>query len=1072
MPFKGVRFPEITGQPIRLYQIIASGTASSSSLVRFMIPIITFRKFPFRHLLPCAVLALVITVLVCWNPFGKPQPVCFNVLMKSSVPGTAYFDVNVDGIGLLMRQAMLAPVEGNERVTHLKFNFASGRASCFVFDPLDRPGTVEIQRCWISYSDGEFLAEISPAGATTSGQEEEKTSPTGGLRLQCRPNIPFGPLKFIPRVPVEIPSAPPPSMGEMLSVFAASMFGFFLISVSLESRRERLFRFADIAAEWIAGHARSSIFLAAIFSVAICLFPVIFGGKSFVSPDNGIFLLYAGFPTVPGGDGQQLENPVGSDFGATMYWHLPTTAVEHRAIFKDGEFPLWNRTGWGGFTLLGESISMIGDPLTWPAIVSGGSAWAWDLKFILARILFATGVGWLVYRTSRSLSAALLLTLSAPFMGFFVYRFCHVANISLCYSPWILVAWCEGARARSLRRAALWSGLMIFANWCELNSGTAKESSALILFMNAGGGLMLLLARESWRWRAARLALFGWASIVFLLLSAPLWLTFLDALSKAWTIYNDPKVYQMQPGLLIGLFDDIFQRQIVDFEYLFNPSANFFVLLGVLWAAVRLRDLGRDSFFLAASLTGIGAGVLAFGVIPPAIALRIPMLRNIIHWDNTFSCPLFIVLFVIAGFGIRECFARMRSQEWKGDWTLAMVLAGVLLAAYFGLTQASHRVAYSFLKQGEMMPRSVFFVRYVPALLASLALLPWAFRELRLRGAAWVAWALTAACLLATLHFRHGTYFETKFDLYTANPKKRIDMRNLDSPALEVLRRSMTEPGRVLGIGFALSPGFNAMLGFESPSTPDALMNARMLILADALDLPRVDGWRMGVVHQGYAGYHRALDMFNVTHLVEMPGQPDLPGVKQLCASDLVVSKSETAWPRAFFTNQVTTYQNAADLARMVRDRDGRPFAALSAEDRSHSPLPAESSERLVVKAERYHLTNNTTSFEIDAPSSGLAVLMEANIPGDIWATVDGVDTPCATVDYAFRGVMIDKPGRHVVKFGYWPAVLEPALWCGVAGLISLLMTVWLFVPRRSRAPGIGMVPATANTRDPMVIHQ
>jgi len=1037
-----------------------------------MIATISFRKFPFGHLLPCAVLAVVMTILVCWNPFGKPHPVCFNVLMKSSASGTAYFDSAVDGIGLQARPPVLAHVEGDDRVNHLRLNFTAGRLSGFVFIPLDHPSVVEIQRCWITTSEGDTLMEIKPAGAKVSVGDDVKVSPTGALRIQSRQIFPYSVVKFLPALPFEVPSAVPPSKVEMLSVFAISMGGFLLLSVSFESRRERLFRFADAARGWVSAYARSSILLAAMFSTAICLFPVIFGGKSFVSPDNGVPLLYGEFPTAPGGDSHNIENPAGSDISATLFWFLPVTATEHRAIFKDGEFPLWNRTGWGGFTLLGQSISMIGDPLTWPAIVSGGSAWSWDLKFILGRILFATGIGWLVYRTSRSLSAAVLLTLSAPFVGFFVYRFCHPANISLCYAPWILIAWCEGARASSMRRAAWWGGLLILANWCELHSGTAKESSALILFLNAGGGLMILLARETWRWRAARLALFGWASIVFLLLSAPLWMTFFDALSKAWTSYDDPKIYQMQPGLMIGLFDDIFQRQIVDFEYLFNPSANFFVLLGVLWAAVRLRVLGRDAFFLASSLTGAAAAALAFGSLPPAVAVKIPMLRNIFHWDNTFSCVVLIFLFVIAGYGIRECFARMRSRDWTGDWTLAMAIVGVLLAAYFGLTQATHRVAYNFVKEGGMMPGSVFFGRYVPALLASLALLPWAFRALRLRREAWAAWAVTAFCLFAILHFRHGLYFETKFDLYTANPKKRMDMRNMTSPALEVLRHSMSEPGRVLGISLVLSPGFNGMLGLESPSSPDPLLNARMLVLTDALGLPRVDGGRMEVAHEEFAGYHRALDMFNVTHILEMPGEEELPGVHQLCALDLTVSKSETAWPRGFFTNQVTTYGNAADVARMVKERDGRPFAAVSAENRPHVPAPAETGERLVVKAGNYHLTNNTTSFEIEAPSPGMAVLMEANIPGDIWATVDGVEAPCITVDYAFRGVLIDKPGHHVVKFGYWPAVLAPALWCGAAGFICLLLSLWLFAPRGPKASGTGMIPATANPRGLMAIHQ
>jgi len=116
--------------------------------------------------------------------------------------------------------------------------------------------------------------------------------------------------------------------------------------------------------------------------------------------------------------------------------------------------------------------------------------------------------------------------------------------------------------------------------------------------------------------------------------------------------------------------------------------------------------------------------------------------------------------------------------------------------------------------------------------------------------------------------------------------------------------------------------------------------------------------------------------------------------------------------------------------------------------------------ERLVVKAEKYHLTNNTTSFEVNAPTPGLAVLMEANVPQDIRAYVDGQSAPCLSVNYAFRGVFIEKPGRHVVKFAYWPRVLVPALWVGLVGLCGLLLSVWAWW--RSPSEEAGTVPAEA----------
>jgi len=71
-----------------------------------------------------------------------------------------------------------------------------------------------------------------------------------------------------------------------------------------------------------SAHPRWALFMAAICSVALACFPVIFCGKSFVFADNGLLLVYEGNPTVPGGTGGRLDNAVGSDLGATMLWHM------------------------------------------------------------------------------------------------------------------------------------------------------------------------------------------------------------------------------------------------------------------------------------------------------------------------------------------------------------------------------------------------------------------------------------------------------------------------------------------------------------------------------------------------------------------------------------------------------------------------------------------------------------------------------------------------------------------------------------------------------------------------------
>ena len=314
----------------------------------------------------------------------------------------------------------------------------------------------------------------------------------------------------------------------------------------------------------------------------------------------------------------------------------------------------------------------------------------------------------------------------------------------------------------------------------------------------------------------------------------------------------NPAFIQIQPGLLVGLFDDIFYRQLVNMEFISNPSVNFFILLGTAWALVRTRALAADRTFLAVFLGAIAVAAVTFGVVSPDVLAQVPFLRNIYHFDDTFSGVLFILLFVIAGYGLRECRQRMRLPEWRGDWLLVMGFVGLLLAAFFGLTQASHRVGITFLKVGTTLPKSEFMWEYGTALVIALAILPWAWRAVRLRWTAAVTWLLVACAAFATLHFRHGMYLVTNFDLYTMNPKTRLDLREIPSPAIRTIQQDMHEPARVVGIDWVMT-GVNIPPGLEGIYGADALQNPAMRELQTALGLREVWGWRLLVLRQDVA---------------------------------------------------------------------------------------------------------------------------------------------------------------------------------------------------------------------------
>jgi hypothetical protein len=494
-------------------------------------------------------------------------------------------------------------------------------------------------------------------------------------------------------------------------------------------------------------------------------------------------------------------------------------------------------------------------------------------------------------------------------------------------------------------------------------------------------------------------------------------------------------------------------------EYIANPSANFFVLLGTAWALVRVRVLVRDRSFLAVLVVAAGAAAITFGVVSPLILAQVPMIRNIYHFDDTFSGVLFILLFVLAGYGLRECRRRMRLPEWRGDWIVVLCFVGVLLSAFFGMTQAASRAGTKFLALGEMLPKSEFLWGYGSALVLALAVLPWAWRAVRLRQPAAATWLLVACAAWATLHFRHGMYLVTNFDLYTMNPKERLDLRRIPSPAVRQIQQAMREPARVSGVDWVMT-GINIPPRFESIDGADALQNPAMLDLTAALGLHAIWSWRLLVLRQDFAKIHRGLDLLGVRYYLDKPGQgTELPDLRLFGRSDLDVMESKTAWPRAFFTDAVLTYRDLPEIARLVRDGDGRPFAAVLPAARTRLLLPERDfSDRVIVPAENYRLTQNSTAFEIDAPTSGLAVLGEAWLPDDLQVVVDGRPAEVIRVDHAFRGVLISSPGRHLVKFRYWPSTLGPALWLAFTGLVGVVLTSWVLL---RRPPAVtGTVPA------------
>ncbi|HSI11355.1 MAG TPA: hypothetical protein VK961_04900 [Chthoniobacter sp.] len=828
--------------------------------------------------------------------------------------------------------------------------------------------------------------------------------------------------------------------------FALAAGVVWLLAMLVEKRggaalRERWGKAARTLIAGAAARPQLTLLCAAVAAVVVSCYPVIFFGKSFVSPNNGILCLYDVHPTIPGAPAEPVEPWTGSDINATMWEHLPYSVIAHDTLFRDHEFPMWDRYGMCGLTLLGQGMSMSGDPLYWITVAANGASWAWDLRFLISKLLFCFGVGLVIWHCVRHLGIAALLAFSSAFIGYFSYRFNHPAFFGLCYGPWILLCWLRLIETPTLRRAGWWAVALTAANWLEFNSGTAKESTMLMMGMNGIGGLAVLFSSESWLERSKKLALGAASTFLFLAISAPLWAVFLDALKSGYTIYDKPYTNQVAPGLLIGLFDDLFFRQLMENEMHVDPALNFLALVGVCWALADLGSWAKTPVGKGALLVSLLSVAIVFAAIPRAIIDRVPFIQNIVHVDDVFICVAIVPLFLIAGYGLRACLQTAdRPAEWRRTWTVTVCIVAGLLALYIGTTQAVPAAIEFSLRMPRQAVFSPFFMGYALALLAAAVTLPWLLRGAMLRRGPFAAQVLGILLCLGVLHFRHGEWLLTKFDHYVVNPQQRVDLQ-APSAAAQFVRSRQADPGRVQGFGVILRPGFNIVLRLESTDGVDAVAMQTLAEWYEAAGVEAFSMWWPTITKKSVAGSQRVYDAMNVRYYLGSAADAatPAPGLEKVASADLDVFESKSAWPRAFFTDRLSQYPDLRVLMHWVKDGDGHPFAAVQTGAPNVPPLSPDQPSRKTVAGHDYKLTGNTTSFTIDAPSAGIAVLNESFVPKNFRAYVNGQQVPWFQVNHIFKGVALPGPGTFRVEFHYWPHMLTLTLWISLAGFIALL---------------------------------
>ena len=523
--------------------------------------------------------------------------------------------------------------------------------------------------------------------------------------------------------------------------------------------------------------------------LALCLssYPIIFFDKSYVSPGYGPQMLYDGLPYVPGYLSTDTEK-LSADPGAMPWAILPYSRVQHEAVFEHGEFPLWNRYNSAGVPLFGQGQSEFLDPLHWIAVAGEGNSWAWDLKFLLSKLVFLVGIGACILLMTGNKVATIAVTISAAFIGFFYFRFNHPVYFNLTYAPWVFYGYLQLVRIIELDRSLgpyRWRALpvvVIFAaSVLLLFAGTPKEGTILFGGLHLAGLTGVTVASRGSKALLSKVGvlLMLWVSIA--LATAPHWLIFLDTLSKVSTIYDTPncsfasRPWQFVDTFFLGPKDRPWSE----------PNINTFIWVSGVAAFFAVNRWVRKPLFWMITFPLLGLLAFAYGVVPNSICHRIPFVGVIHHIHDTFFTSAVVFAVLLAGLGLASVLSDVVTNKNRVMWTAYSVITGALLVWWAYPHYDSYEYATSVAGMLSVLSIAGVTVMFLSGI--------WLSGRKSGYSTSTIAFLLV---IFVLVHFYHGLHLNTgheELDKLLINPTPRADLLQ-DSPAVSLLHLDGTEP--------------------------------------------------------------------------------------------------------------------------------------------------------------------------------------------------------------------------------------------------------------------------------------
>jgi hypothetical protein len=770
-----------------------------------------------------------------------------------------------------------------------------------------------------------------------------------------------------------------------------------------------------------------TILLVSLLAVIVNCYPVIFCGRSYVSPACVGSLVYDWWPPMPGMAPVRPASLPGCDTGATMWGAVPMGMVESRSFLKQGEIPLWNRYSHAGTPLIGQAVSMLGDPLHLIVLIGRGTAVAWDIKYLVAKLVFCVGFGLLVLRLLGSKPLALIYAALGAWCGAFFVIVNHPVFFVFAYAPWILLSAMEMLDLRPGGRVR-WGLIWLLATVGCFNGGHVEPAVDLIAGLNLAA-LAAVLVRNRGAAPALRvLGRMGVATLLFLGLTAPVWVSFLAAMDGAYSAHETIRVFQQPLTSLPGAFDDNFYRGVA---WTTAPGSSLLVLAGCILSALKWRQVRDQPFFWVNAGAIVLWGGFVFGWVPAPVLASIPLLNRVGHIGTDFSYLLVIHLTIQSAYGF-WCLAGEADARRVVRDALWMFLIFLVMMCEYSLVTAYNLAGWSyFLRAG------------LGALGAPLLFFYLKNRYGRVPRLGW------AGILLLGLaaQYRFGLYASGNEPLLLV-PGPRVNL-TARSEAVDRLKAASTAPFRVTSLQRtfcgAFAGDYAAAYELEDIRSCEPLTDGRYIDLVRHFPgMTLNNDWILGTVDPAQA--QPLLNLLNIKYLLANPvedTQP-IPGFQVANRSDFLVLENPQVWPRAFFVNQVTVASSTEQFIKQLEDNGSKPFVSVAGEVLEKQPglrQLRDARAPTVSPATDYQLRPNSTAFNVHATSAGIVCLTEGE-GKDFTVKANNATKEVLTVNRAFKGVYLDRPGDYHIEFIYRPrhwGLACALFWVSAASALGLL---------------------------------